>query len=276
MTRDWELPADESESLWAENVRRRLYPEIGFGGHSRRDGSVAFWTRINCMVQSGMRVLDFGCGRGANASWEALPTGWLRQLRGRAGEVIGTDVDVAAASNPRVDRFVPIVDGRVMLGDGTVDLLICEWGLEHFERPNIFFSQAERLVREGGAVCIRTPNWLHCSSLGAKLVPFRWHGALRRLLGQQHGADDVFPVHYNCNSRRKLLRALDASGFDAVVHAHRGESHLSGTGIFLAIAGEVIERAAPPLLWHELHAFGRRRSAAARVGSGFQLGADRG
>lgn len=266
---------DETAS-WAAGVRRRLYPEVAFGGYSRRDGTVAFWTRIHCMLRAGVRVLDFGCGRGAHAIWEASQTEWLRQLRGHAGEVIGTDVDSAAASNPTIDRFVPIVDGRVALEDASVDLLICEWGLEHFERPDVLFAEAGRLIREDGAICIRTPNWLHYSSLGARLVPFRWHGGLRRFLGQQHGPGDVFPVYYNCNSRRRLKRALEASGFDAVVHAHRGESHLSGTGIILAIAGEVIERAAPPLLWHELHAFGRRRSAAARVGSGLQLGADRG
>ena len=265
---------DEPGSLWAGGVRRRLYPEVAFGGYSRRDGTVAFWTRIHCMLEPGVRVLDFGCGRGAHASWEASPTAWLRQLRGHAGEVIGTDVDSAAAGNPTIDRFVPIVDGRVMLEDNSVDLLICEWSLEHFEHPDAFFAEAWRLIREGGVVCIRTPNWLHYSSLGARLVPFRWHGAWRRWLGQQHEADDVFPVHYNCNSRRRLRRALAAAGFDAVVHAHRGESHLSGTSASLAVVGEVIERATPPLLWHELHAFGRRQSVADRVGIGRRPPAD--
>lgn len=54
MTRDWGKAADEPGSLWAEGGQH-FCPEIGFGGHSRRDGIAAFWICIHCMIR-GLRL----------------------------------------------------------------------------------------------------------------------------------------------------------------------------------------------------------------------------
>lgn len=238
--------------------RLRLYPEMAFGGFCRRDGTVAFYTRVNALLQRDHRVLDYGCGAGSHAS--ALPPfpKSLQVLRGRVAEVIGTDVG-DGNENPYIDRFIPITgEHDVALPNASIDLMVCDWGLEHFEHPQGFFAECRRLLKAGGYLCLRTPNKWHYSSIGASLLPFRLHHAVRRWLGQFHTEADVFPTYYRCNTRGALSRALRANGFAAHVYAHRGESHLAGAGTVPGLVGEAIELLSPPLFWHELHVFARR------------------
>jgi len=240
-------------------ARENIYPELAFGGFTRRDGTLAFYARMNALLPPGARVLDYGCGVGAHASLLPPFIRGLQVLRGRVAEVVGTDVDPAGATNPYIDRFVPLEPGfRIPLDAGAVDLVVCDWGLEHFEHPHAFFEEVKRVLKPGGHLCLRTPNLLHYSSFGAKMIPFRFHHAVRRALGHFHGEDDVFPTYYRCNTRGALERALRRSGFDACVIRHRGESHTARAGVAVGWAGEMIERWSPMALAHELHAFARK------------------
>lgn len=238
--------------------RARLYGEVRFGGYSRHDGTVAFYTRVAALITPASRVLDYGCGVGAHITVAAPFTRSLQQLRGKAAEVIGIDVDGAAAANPYIDRFVPTAGETIPLEAASVDLCVCDWGLEHFANVSQFLSECRRVLKLGGYLCLRTPNALHYSSLGARLLPFKYHHVLRRMLGYFHTEADVFPTLYRCNTRSRLDHALGAHGFDACVYRHRGESHTVGAGFGPGLIGELIERVSPPIFWHELHAFGRK------------------
>ena len=221
---------------WAPGVRARLYPELAFGGYSRRDGTIAFYTRAMALTTPASRVLDYGCGTGAHVAASPPFTQAARQFRGRVAEVIGADVDESAADNPYVDRFLLIHGGRVPIEQGSVDVCICDWTLEHLPDVTVFFAECQRLLRPGGYLCLRTPNQLHYSSLGARVVPFKYHHALRRWLGQFHTDADVFPIYYRCNTRSRLRAALGRHGFESVVYTYRGESHLAGAGPLLGRA----------------------------------------
>ena len=243
------------------DARERLYPELRFGGFTRRDGTVAFYTRVNSLVTPTSRVLDYGCGVGAHVAAEDPFTRSLQVLRGKVAEVIGVDVDGAAAGNTNIDRFVPTSGTEIPLDTASVDICVSDWGLEHFEKPDEFFAECHRVLVPGGYLCLRTPNLLHYSSLGARAEPFKYHYALRRMLGHFHSEADVFPPLYRCNTRGALERALRARGFDACVYPHRGESHTARAGYLFGWLGELIERVSPPMLWHELHVFARRLPA---------------
>lgn len=246
----------------ADEVRARLYPEARFGGFSRRDGTVAFYTRVASLITPTSRVLDYGCGVGAHIDAEEPYAASLQRLRGRVAEVIGVDFDGAAAANPNIDRFVPTSGALIALESESVDVCVSHWGLEHFEDVGQFFDECHRVLKPGGALCLRTPNLLHYSSLGAWMIPFRFHHTLRRMLGYFHTEADVFPTLYRCNTRGRLERAMRQRGFEASVYRHRGESHTIGVGYAAGLLGELAERVAPPLLWHELHAFGRKPTRA--------------
>lgn len=63
----------------------RFYPESRFGGFSDLDGTVAFYGRIQALLDAGMTVLDVGCGRGAGLMED--PVAYRRRLHDlRGGE----------------------------------------------------------------------------------------------------------------------------------------------------------------------------------------------
>ena len=238
----------------------RLYPEHRFGGYCRHDGAIAFYTRIQALLQPHSIVCDFGCGRGFHKD---LYQGFARELqsfRGRAARVIGIDVDDYASDNPYIDEFRRINPGTAALplADASVDLVVTEWVVEHLPDPRGSLLELSRIIRPGGYLCIRTPNRWHYSCIGAAMIPDRWHHKVRMALRQPHESSDVFPTLYRCNTRRQLSRQLAECGFESCVHRHRGPSHLTEAGNWLGIFGEYVERLSPPVLRHELHAFGRK------------------
>jgi len=84
--------------MMANEYERRFYPESGFGGFTDIDGTMAFYTRINALLEPTAIVLDVGCGR---ASFDEELCGFkknLRILKRKAAKVIGLDVDRNAAA----------------------------------------------------------------------------------------------------------------------------------------------------------------------------------
>lgn len=245
----------------AAAARLRLYPECAFGGYSRWDGTVAFYTRVRATMRPSFRVLDFGCGVGAHLTALPGPVRAIQQLKGTVHEVVGVDVSAAGQGNPWLDRFVLMEDEVVPIDAGYFDACICDWTLEHVVDVESLFHELRRLLKPGGYLFIRTPNVFHYSSIGASILPYRAHAAVRRWLGQFHTVEDVFPVRYRCNTRRRLARTFRRHGFENVVYVHRGESHLIGAGRLAGRLGEYVERTLPRAFSHELHGFGRKSEA---------------
>jgi SAM-dependent methyltransferase len=233
---------------------RRWYPEVRFGGFTNVDGTVAFYSRVNGVLEPSFVVLDLGCGRGA-ASSDRVP--WrrgLRQLKPRCDRVIGADVDPTAATNPFIDEFHLIEEGRIPLPDESVDVCVADSVVEHVESVDSFFSECARVLRSGGYLFIRTPNVWGYPAIASRVVPHRFHAALVR-----RTQEDVFPTVYRCNSLRKLRRTLERHGFDSVVQAVEAEpGYLSFSG-FLYALGVLHQRYAPSALRDTLFAYARKR-----------------
>ena len=51
----------------SKGLKEIYYPESEFGGYTRVDGTVPFFTRVQALARPEMTVLDVGCGRGAVA-----------------------------------------------------------------------------------------------------------------------------------------------------------------------------------------------------------------
>jgi hypothetical protein len=49
----------------AASFQQQFYPEIGAGGFTRIDGTVAFYQRVNALLKKEAVLLDYGAGRGA-------------------------------------------------------------------------------------------------------------------------------------------------------------------------------------------------------------------
>jgi SAM-dependent methyltransferase len=198
------------------------YPEVGAGGYTRVDGSVAFYGRVQAVLaelDEPVTIVDFGAGRGRVADDPVAFRRQLQELRGPGRTVIGVDVDPVVTTNPRVDEGRVIgPDGRIPIDDASVDLVVSDWTFEHVDDPDTAAAELDRILKPGGWICATTPNKWGYIAIGARIIPNRLHvGALHKL---QPGKKEVdtFPTRYRMNTRRDLHRLFPAPRF--AVHAY--------------------------------------------------------
>jgi SAM-dependent methyltransferase len=237
-----------------------FYPESRFGDYSDRDGSIAFYARINELLQPSFSVLDFGCGRGAGFEDRVRIRRDLRILRGKVERVIGIDIAPAGNKNPIIDEFRLLQDRQPWpVADNSIDLLVSDHTLEHLSDPDSFFSEAWRVLKQGGYICLRTPNKFSYIGLGSHVMPNSVHPkVLAKVMGLGCREDDVFPVLYRCNSAWTLRRKLQRQGFISIVYAFESEPNYLGFSKAAYWFGVFYQRFAPPVLRSTLFAFGRK------------------
>ena len=176
------------------------------GRFTSRDGTVEFYSRVNAVLRPEFKVLDLGAGRGAwfydeKSNYKRS----LRQFRGKVSEYIGADVDNAVLGNPTTNRNLLITDGVVPLGDGEVDVIVCDWVLEHIVDIRAFTSEVYRVLKPGGYFCARTPHYASYVSIAARAVKNSAHISWLRVVQPSRKAEDTFPTAYRCNT----LSAVD-------------------------------------------------------------------
>lgn len=237
----------------------RWYPEVSVGGFTHVDATVAFYARINSVLDRSSVVLDVGCGRGAAVD---DPVPWrreLQRLKGKCARVIGVDVDPAAAGNPWIDEFHLIEDSRLPLPDASVDLCFADAVVEHLEDVDAFFSECARVLRPGGRLLVRTPNAWNYATVATRLIPNRLHARVLARVQPNRKEEDVFPTVYRCNTARKLRRELERNGMDAVIVPFESEPAYLSFSRVLYTLGVFHQRYAPLHFRRTLMAFGTKR-----------------
>jgi SAM-dependent methyltransferase len=239
-------------------------PEVAFGGFSAGDGKVAFFTRVHALLDPSFVVLDAGCGRGIHAEDPVAFRRGLVNFRGKCKRVIGIDVDPPRTANPLIDEFRRNHHDRWPLEDGSIDLCVSQNVLEHVPRPELFFSECARVLKENGVLCIKTPNSLGYPALAARLVPNRWHASVLRMIGVNVDSEDVFPTLYRCNTARKMRSMMGRHGFEACAYTHGGDppGYLRFSRIAFGM-GRAFHRFAPRAFMPVLFAFGREAASKA-------------
>jgi len=243
----------------SSSLMERYYPECKFGGYSRVDGTVAFFTRVQALARPEMVVLDVGCGRGAAADrFHEHPWERCRVLKGRCKKVIGIDVAPVGHTNPLVDEFRRIEGEQWPVETASIDLLVSDAVLEHVPSPDQFFAECQRVVKPGGVICIRTPNRWSYISIAARLVPNRFHGRIVEKVQPGRESKDVFPTYYRANTLRALRRLMAAHQFEGCVYRHIAEpSHLRFSRLAFAF-GVFMHRWLPQAMWPVIFLFARR------------------
>jgi SAM-dependent methyltransferase len=236
------------------------YPETRFGGFTTVDGTVAFYARVNALIEPDSLVIDFGCGRG---QYQDDPVPWRRNLRilkNKGKRVIGLDVDPAATTNPYIDEYLEIGPrGAWPIADGSVDVVVCDSVIEHLDDPNAFFGEARRVLRTGtGHLAIRTPNALSYVGIAQRLIPNRHHSRVLSRVQESRRPEDVFRTVYRCNTIHRLRQKLTEYGFDAVVYGHESEPAYLEVSRLLYFLGVLHQKLAPSVFSPTIHAFGRR------------------
>jgi len=151
------------------------------------------------------RVLDAGCGEG---------TWILREFRNKIGYLVGVDAQIPR-DKKRMDEFILCNLENIPLADGTFDVIICYFVIEHLKQPQKVFAEFSRLLADDGVIIFRTPNIVSPLFVLSRLTSIHWHNAIKRVMVGSQGVD-AFPTFYKCNTVGKLKRELKAAGL------HRG------------------------------------------------------
>jgi SAM-dependent methyltransferase len=254
------VPGDRKRANDAvATLRKRFHPEYEFGGFTELDGALRFYARVRELLPADGVALDIGCGRGTQDDDPVRVRRDLRILRGHARRVVGIDVEPAAGQNRFIDEFRLIEPGRPWpVETAAVDLAVADFVVEHVPDPDEFFSEAARVIKPGGHLCIRTINLHSYLGVASRLVPSRLHARALRLTQPERQAQDVFPTVYRCNSRRRLARALEQHGFEAAVYTSEDEpAYLTHNAVTYWL-GLLHRRLAPRAFLIGLVAWGRR------------------
>lgn len=161
-------------------------PWLEFGKNTRR--LVPF--------RAGGRVLDVGCGRGAQ----------LALFREMGWETVGVDVSDEAARQAEA-KGIPVVLGDLLTVDlprASFDLVIMTHSLEHLHAPGPTLDRIRELLRPGGVVQVTVPNF---ASLGARAFGPYWYSL-------------ELPRHLTHFTPRTLREILVRRGFEVVRLRH--------------------------------------------------------
>lgn len=254
------LRGHQHEKNVKRDYRKLGYPEIEFGGFSDVDGTVKFYARISALLTPDMTLVDFGCGRGAHTEDPVAYRRNLENFRGRAGRVIGVDVDGVGLANPTIDEFRLLPpDGIWPIESSSVDLVHSSFVMEHLPDPDLFFSEAARVLRSGGYLCLRTPNAWGYVAFVARLIPERLHKEVLRRAQPERLEKDVFPTLYRCNSLAKLRRKLSKQGFDGIAYGCESEpAYLNFWSVAYRV-GVLAHKFLPGCFRSAIFVFGRKR-----------------
>lgn len=221
------------------------------------DSIVPFLGVAQALAAEAEVVVEVGCGRGGAVDRDAPRP--FQDLRGAGRTVIGIDIDPVGHQNPVVDEFRLIEEsGRWPLEDGSVDLAVSDFVLEHIAQPQTFVAELTRTLRPGGVLVARTVSRNSPMSIVARTVPNAKHARVLRRLQPTREARDVFPTQYRMNTRRDLAGLFDADYEWAVSHRGGLDQYLLRWPA-LAKAATVLEPRLPDGLRTALVVFARKR-----------------
>ncbi len=241
------------------NNTERFYPEALFGGFTDIDGTVTFFNRVNSLLDPSFVVLDVGCGRGAYKEDPVPLRKSLRVLKGKVAKVIGIDVDQSARKNPFLDEFRLVQGYPWPVESNSINLIVCDNVLEHIENPDQLFLEIHRVLKDGGYLCLKTPNRWSYIAIAATLIPNKYHSKVVSIVQDGRKEEDVFPTVYKCNSIRKLKNIMKKNGLECVVYGYEAEpSYLSFSKIAY-LSGVMHQRFAPEFIKPAIFAFGKMK-----------------
>lgn len=93
---------------------------------------------------------------------------WSRLYRYIRGQIVGIDISRGIVENPHIDYAVVGNIELLPFKDETFDLLICEWVLEHLDKPEKAIKEFYRVLKQGGHLFVVTSNILNPIILLAK------------------------------------------------------------------------------------------------------------
>lgn len=241
-------------------LQQQCYPETHFGGFSRVDGTVAFFTRVQALLHGARVVVDVGCGRGVRREDPCAFRRQLADLRSPERTVIGLDVSEAGKDNPMINVFHRIEENRTWpLKASSVDVVVSDFVAEHLSDPSAFFEEVHRTLKPGGYFCARTPNKWGYVAVISRLLPSKRHASVVTKIQTSRKEEDVFPTFYRCNTRSSIRRFLNEAGMKSVVIPFESEPNYLAFNNVLYRCGAIFHRLLPDYFKSTLLIFAEKR-----------------
>lgn len=153
------------------------------------------------------RVLDLGCGRG----------GVVELFWGDVKLAAGLDPDAPSLTEHRAPGL-PVIQGvgeNIPFVDGSFDLIVCLWVLEHLKDPAATLREVRRVLQPGGHFVFLTPNLrnpLMIVNRIGKALPSLQRKLTRRFYGRNEA--DTFPVQYRANTVEAIRAHAKSAGLE--------------------------------------------------------------
>ncbi|MFS8085363.1 MAG: class I SAM-dependent methyltransferase, partial [Acidobacteriota bacterium] len=150
------------------------------------------------------RVLDLGCGLGRRET----------DFRAQCRLVIGCDYVDSVRDNRFISAGVRGDAYRLPFSDHAFDVVVMDFVLEHLETPPKCAAEISRVLRPGGALFFRTPNFYHYVAIIAFVTPHWFHRRVIRELDDS--SPTPFKTYYRINTRADVKRVLGNANLRAV------------------------------------------------------------
>jgi SAM-dependent methyltransferase len=176
---------------------------------------------------------------------------------------VGVDPDQSSLVEHRARR-VGLVSGfaeGLPFADGSFDLVLCSWVLEHLAYPVRAFSEIARVLRDpirgrsGGHFCFLTPNARHPLIWVNRLLS-RFGDWQPRLVARlyRRAEADTFSTLYRANTARRIEQLALAEGLAPVAFRHIGDPSYLAFNERLYRMATYAERVTPR--WMRVHIVG--------------------
>ena len=179
--------------LGMKELRNRLYS-------SKESTEDIFGDIVHQKLQPHSVVLNAGCGFRPDL-----------HIRNKCEKVVGVDLDNRIYDNDDLDVATLGDIENITLPSGTFDLVVGQWVIEHLEDPIKCFRNLHRMLKDHGFVLLLTSNRYHYISLVAGVLPHWFNKRFYKFLGME---EEIYPVHYRCNTPSKLRNAMQQAGFE--------------------------------------------------------------
>jgi SAM-dependent methyltransferase len=215
--------------------RLGISPSVGSLVHEALDRAV---TSAEARSPGAVAALDAGCGR----------VSALRSFRPRIDRLVGADIHEPATPLSHLDTFavVDLCGPRTAFPDGSFDVVLSSFTLEHFADPKAALTNLRHWLRPGGTLVATTVNRRHPFVAAYLAMPERPRHVIQPLV--KASAADAHPLVGACNDPESVRTALVGAGFvdvrlTTVGHLARAWGRHWPT-FALGLAGDLLTRSA--------------------------------
>jgi ubiquinone/menaquinone biosynthesis C-methylase UbiE len=183
-------------------MQRRILPQLVWNQE-------VYGQRILEHLRSGMRWLDFGCGK-------RLLCNGLEKLESELAQFpcVGLDPNEENLKQQPPNVRCVLADGHyIPFADNSFDLITSNMVVEHLQDPGLAFRELHRILAPGGLILLHTPNLANYLVLGnhvlSAVLPHRLHAAVVGA-SEKRTEKEIYPTFYRANTRGKLRKLANS------------------------------------------------------------------